>query len=326
MTGIITFAPGQTFPGVALPKATTTSLGVVQVGSGLTVNGSGVLSTANNGTVTAVTAGPGLGAPATGNTISTSGTLRLVPPTGTSLGGVKAGANITIAFDGTISVTANSFMAVNNPFSYNGYQWPLPLVAPSLPFPGVNGQVLTVLNNVTGEIGWTSTGTLNSVLAGTGINVVSTTTTATVSIADIITLIPGTYGATALIPTFTVNPQGQITSAGLANPYPPFQIATVTAPPNLVLDFDTNNTNWEWTLQGNITIQAPLNSQSGQTGCILIRQNPFTPYVVTWASNWKFANFTPYTGNPVAAAVDFIQFTVVDPTYIVVTNIVQGIG
>ena len=98
MTGVITFAPAQTFPGVAFPVATTNSLGVISVGPGLNVNPSGVLSTANNGTVTSITAGPGLGAPASGNVISTAGTLRLLPPTtdGVQLGGVKAGANISI--------------------------------------------------------------------------------------------------------------------------------------------------------------------------------------------------------------------------------------
>jgi hypothetical protein len=108
MTGLITFASGQTFPGVALPKATTSSLGVIQVGSGLSVNSSGILSTANNGTVTSIIPGPGLGAPATGNAITTAGTIRLLPPNGSDLGGVKAGANISIAVDGTISVPSGT--------------------------------------------------------------------------------------------------------------------------------------------------------------------------------------------------------------------------
>jgi hypothetical protein len=328
MTGIITFAPGQAFPGVALPKATTLSLGVISVGPGLNVNSSGVLSTANNGTVTAVAAGEGLGAPATGNTISTSGTLRLLPPTtdGLKLGGVKAGANINIAFDGTISVPGNNFVASNNPYAFNGYVWPAPLAAPSLPFPGTNGQVLTVLNNVAGTIGWTSAGTLATVTAGTGIAVSSTPANATVSLATVPSVTPGNFGGTGLIPTLAINQYGQIISTGLANPYAPFQAATQTAPPVLVLDFDTNNTNWSWTLQGNTTIQNPLNAQSGMTGSILLSQNATVPAVVTWGSAWKFANFTPYTGNPTAAAVDLIQFTVVSANYIVVTAIISNLG
>jgi hypothetical protein len=326
MTGVITFSPAQTFPGVSFPVATTNSLGVISVGPGLSVNSSGVLSTSNVGTVTAVTCGPGIGNPATGGTISTSGTLRLLPPTGTSLGGVKQGANINIAFDGTISVPSNAFMAFNNPFSYNGYQWPVPLAAPSLPFPGTNGQVLTVLNNTTGAIGWTNAGTLQSVLAGPGLTVVSTPTTATVSLSTVGSITPGSFGATGLIPTFSVNAQGQITSTGQANCYAPFQNATVSVPTSLVLDFTDNNTNWEWQLQANTVLENPLNVQPGQTGAILLRQDPFGPFALSWGSSWKFANNTPAVISPVASAVDFFTFTVVAANYIVVTAYLNGVG
>ena len=327
MTGIITFALGQTFPGVALPKATTSSLGVVQVGPGLSVNSSGVLSTSNVGTVTGVTAGPGLGSPASGNTISTSGTIRLLPPTtdGLQLGGVKAGANINIAFDGTISVPGNNFIASNNPFAFNSYIFPAPLASPSLPFPGVNGQVLTVLDNVAGTVGWTSTGTLQSVVAGTGLTVTSTPTTATVSLATVPSITAGQFGGTTLIPTISVNQYGQIDSIGEANCYPPFQTPSVTAPFNLVLDFTTNNTNWEFTLQGNTTMVNPLNAQSGQTGSILITQNPLSTYGITWDSSWKFQGFSPFPGAGLAE-VTMLQFTVVAANYIVITGITTNIG
>ena len=328
MTGIITFALGQTFPGVALPKATTNSLGVIQVGPGLSINSSGVLSTSNVGTVTAVTAGPGLGSPASGNTISTSGTIRLLAPTtdGLQLGGVKAGANVAIAFDGTISVPGSNFIQSNNPYAFNGYVWPAPLASPSLPFPGIDGQVLTVLDNVAGTVGWTSTGTLQSVVAGAGLTVLSTPTTATVSLTTVSSITPGNFGGTTLIPTISVNQFGQLVSVGEANCYPPFQQATVTAPPSLVLDFGDNSTNWEWTLQGNTTIVNPLNAQSGQTGYILLSQNPITPYTVTWGSSWKWASFSPYSGNPTLAAVDMIQFVVVASNYIVVTAVITDLG
>lgn len=326
MTGVITFAPSQTFPGVAFPVATANSLGVVSVGPGLSVNSSGVLSTANNGTVTAVTAGPGLGAPASGNTISTSGTLRLLPPTGTDLGGVKAGDNINIAFDGTISVPGNNFVASNNPYAFNGYIWPAPLASPALPFPGVNGQVLTVIDNVAGTIGWTSTGTLQSVVAGPGVTVASTPTTATVSLTTVPSITPGQFGGTALIPTISVNAYGQLTSVGAANPFAPFQTPTVTAPFLLVLDFTTNNTNWGWTLQGNTTIENPLNAVPGQTGALVITQNPMSTYGLTWGSSWKFPGALPYGGNTTLAAVDMVQFTVVEPNYIVVTAVLTDLG
>jgi|694.fasta_scaffold12446_13 hypothetical protein len=325
MTGIITFANGQTFPGVALPKATTSSLGVVQVGPGLSINSSGVLSTSANGTVTAVTAGEGLGSPATGNTISTSGTIRLLPPTGTSLGGVRAGTNVNIAFDGTISVPGSNFIASNNPFPFNGYIWPAALASPSLPFPGINGQVLTVLDNVAGTIGWTSTGTLQSVVAGPGLTVTSTPTTATVSLTTVPSITPGNVGGTALIPTLAVNQYGQITSTGLANPFAAFQTPTVTAPFILVMDFAGNNTNWAWTTNGNTTVQNPLNAVSGQTGSLLITQDPLSTYTITWGNSWKFGNFTPFTGAGLAE-VTMLQFTVVASNYIVITGVTTNIG
>ena len=325
MTGVITFAPGQVFPGVAFPVATSNSLGVISVGPGLSVNSSGVLSTVNVGTVTAVTAGPGLGSPATGNTISTSGTIRLLPPTGTSLGGVKKGAGIDIAFDGTISVTPGSFLLTNNQYSYNGYIWPIPNASPALPCPGAIGQVLTIADNVTGQLAWTSTGTLSSVMAGPGLTVTSTPTTATVSLTTVPSITPGNVGGTALIPTLAINAYGQVVSSGLANPFSAFQSPTVTAPFVLVLDFAGNNTNWQWTLQGNTTIQNPLNAVSGQTGALLITQNPLSTYSIIWGSSWKFANFTPFPG-AMLAEVTLLKFTVVAANYIVVDSIVTNIG
>jgi hypothetical protein len=71
----------------------------VKAGSGVTILPDGTLEAFSG--VTSVTAGTGLG----GGTITTSGTIFLRPPTGGQIGGVKAGNNITIASDGTISAT-----------------------------------------------------------------------------------------------------------------------------------------------------------------------------------------------------------------------------
>lgn len=320
MTGAITFDASQTFPAANLPVATTTSLGAVQIGSGLAIDGTGVLS-AITGTVAAVTAGPGLGAPVTGNTITSTGTISLLPPSGTSLGGVKAGANISIAADGTISIPSGSIILSNNPFAYTSYVWPIPRVAPSPLCPGDVGQVLSIANSTTGELAWVDSGALTSVVAGTGISVSSTATDATVSLATVPSIVAGSYGATGLIPTFQVNDYGQVTSAGLANTYTPFQVASISA-----LDFSGNNTNWTATLSANVTISNPLNAEPGQTGTLVITQDATTPRTVTWGAAWKFANNTPYAGNPVGGAVDLLQFTVVASNYVVVTNIVSNIN
>jgi hypothetical protein len=238
---------------------------------------------------------------------------------------VKAGTvnnNVTIAADGTITV--GGFINTNNPYSFNGYVWP---VADEFGFlPGANGQVLTVVDKTNGTIGWTNTGTLTTVQAGTGIAVSFTATTATVSLATVGGLVPGNYGATALIPTLTVNAQGQVTSVGTANIYAPFKTASFAVPPNLVLDFSGNDTNFTWTLTQNTTIPNPLNAESGQVGALLLTQDNFVPYSVTWGAAWKWAGAAPYGGNPLPGTVDLIQYTVVDTNYIVVTNVIQGIG
>lgn len=328
MTGVINFAAGQTFPGTAFPIATPLSLGVISVGPGLTVNGSGVLSTIRNGTVTAITAGPGIGAPSSGDIITSTGTFRLLPPTsdGLQLGGVKAGDNINIAVDGVIS--AEGLLQTNNPYAYNSYIFP-PTATPAAA-PGNNGDILTLLDRVTGEVGWTPVGTIKTVTVGPGLTTTTVNGVVTIGVAQSGVLPPNsppqTFGATGLIPTLTIDNQGKVISAGEANPYAPFQVATITAPPNLVLDFQDNNTNWEWTMQGNTVMQAPLNAQSGQTGMLLIRQNILNPFVLTWASNWKWDSFTPDPLTPVAGAVDAYLFTVVSPTYIVITKVLHNIG
>jgi len=123
----------------------------------------------------------------------------------------------------------------------------------------------------------------------------------------------------------SVNQYGQIISIGEANCYPPFETPSVTAPFSLVLDFTTNSTNWEWTLQGNTTVINPLNAQPGQTGALLITQNALVTYGMTWDNSWKFGNFSPFSGAALAE-VTLLQFTVVASNYIIITNVVPNIG
>lgn len=327
LTGTITFAPTQTFPGVAFPVATTSTTGVVSVGSGLAVSAGGKLSTVNNGTVTKVTTGEGLGAPASGDSITSEGTVKLLPPSldGTKIGGVKAGDNVSIATDGTLSVPGTNFLASNNVYAYNSYIWPIPKAVPALPCPGDNGQVLTIVDNTTGQLGWTSAGGVGSVVGGVGITVATVSGTSTVSLATVPTVTAGTYGGQNLIPILQVNQYGQVTSAGTANPYGPF-IDVQTTTPAIDLDFAANSLNWSATLQGNAVVNTPTNAQPGQRGTLIITQNPTTSYTLIWSTAWKFANSTPPSLSNALSSRNLFEFTVISANEIVVTNFVENFG
>jgi hypothetical protein len=173
-------------------------------------------------------------------------------------------------------------------------------------------------------VGWTGGSNVTRVNTGTGLTGGPITTTGTVSIANT-TVVPGPYGSSGLVPTFTVNAQGQLTSAGVANPYSPF-LGSSSLPPNLQLDFEFNNTNWDITLQGNSVLADPLNALSGQTGAVVIRQNSGQPYTLSFGAAWKFNNNTPVVITPLAGAVDMIIFTVVSPLDIIVTNFLSNVG
>jgi hypothetical protein len=161
---------------------------------------------------------------------------------------------------------------------------------------------------------------------GSGISAVTVGDTVTVSLSNVPSITPGNFGATALIPTLTVNQYGQITSVGEANPYVPFQTATESVPAVLLFDFAGNNTNYTWTLQANTTFPNPVNAESGQTGSIVITQNSSTVYTITWGTSWKWANGAAFTGNALPAGVDMVQFVVLDANNIIVTNVVESIG
>lgn len=327
MTGVIVFAEGQGFPSFTIPAATASTVGGIIVGNGLSISPSGVLTTTENGTVTAITAGEGLGAPASGGVISSTGTLKLVPPTldGLKLGGVKAGANVAITADGKISVPAGTFIPTNNPYAYTSYIWPIPRVAPSNPCPGDNGQVLTVIDSTTGALGWTSAGGLGSIVSGVGISAVTSGTAVTVSLATVPSVTPGTYGGQGIIPIVSVDSYGRIVSSGTANTYGPFIAVTVTAP-SIDLNFTGNTLNHTIVLNGNTVINNPLNANPGQRGTLIITQNPTVASTITWGSAWKFAEGSPYGGNPTLSSMDLLEFTVLAADQIIVTNVVSNIA
>lgn len=60
------------------------------------------------GGVQSVTAGVGLGAPETGDSITSSGTLNVLPATATVIGGVRPGATLSISADGLLNAKVAS--------------------------------------------------------------------------------------------------------------------------------------------------------------------------------------------------------------------------
>jgi hypothetical protein len=102
----LTGGPITDIGALSLLPATDASLGGVIVGDYLKVTPAGLLSLDADrvGTVREVTAGIGLGAPNTGDTIREVGTLDLLPPNGTTIGGVYADEGVTISISGALGL------------------------------------------------------------------------------------------------------------------------------------------------------------------------------------------------------------------------------
>ena len=321
MTGPITFAQGQEFPAFAFPIATTTSLGVVQIGKGINVDLNGVISAANTGTVTSLVMGEGIGAPFSGDTITSTGTIRLLPPANGKLGGVKAGDGVAIANDGTISFVGA--LALNNDVAYNAYQFPGP--GPNGGAPGLAGDSLVLVDPSTGELAWQESGGVTQINTGAGLTGGPIKTSGTIALKNT-NVIPASYGGTCIIPTFTVDQQGRLTSAGIADPYTAFLKAPNRGNAIVQLDFSGNSFNWEFQLEGTTTLADPLGAKSGQKGSILIRQNPLNPYMLRFDAAWKSAGGKDPVVTQIPSTVDLLEFTVYSPTYIVITNYIKEIS
>lgn len=94
----VTGSPSE--PVVGIQPATTSQDGYMSAADKRKLNE----LTPASGTVTQVTAGTGLGAPQTGQSITTTGTIQLLPPTPTTIGGVKNGTGVEVLSDGSLSL------------------------------------------------------------------------------------------------------------------------------------------------------------------------------------------------------------------------------
>jgi hypothetical protein len=91
-----------------LPVATRNALGGVKQGTNVTIEADGTLSVAGGTAGTLPTASPSVkGGVKVGTGLSMNGeTMSVAPATAMVVGGVKQGGNVTIAWDGTLSVAA----------------------------------------------------------------------------------------------------------------------------------------------------------------------------------------------------------------------------
>jgi hypothetical protein len=123
----LTGGPVVTTGTISLLPPNGPNIGGVKAGSGVTILPDGTLEAFSG--VTSITAGVGLG----GGTITAAGTIFLKPPIDGNIGGVKAGNNITIASDGTISAAGGqgatgSFVVLDNISpSFDGVRTQFPL-------------------------------------------------------------------------------------------------------------------------------------------------------------------------------------------------------
>jgi hypothetical protein len=210
--------------------ASTTQAGIVQLVNDTTSNLTDRALTAAMGLalqnqidaalngVTSVQTGVGL----TGGPITSTGTISLIPPSGGNIGGVKAGNNVSIATDGTISVSIPNLGTVQQvntglglsggPITTSGTISLIP--ATSQAIGGVKPDGVTLFVTANGTMYSAVAGTVTSVdiAGGTGITSsggpITSSGVITVSLANT-NVSPGTYTNS----TITVDAKGRITSA-----------------------------------------------------------------------------------------------------------------
>ena len=92
-------------------------------------------------------------------------------------------------------------------------------------------------------------------------------------------------------------------------------ITTLTSSTSITIDLSNSN-NYKVTLGHNATFNNPSNIVAGQTGSIFITQDGTGSRTASWGAYWDFAGGTAPTLTTTPAAVDRIDYVVLDSTNI----------
>jgi hypothetical protein len=109
-----------------------------------------------------------------------------------------------------------------------------------------------------------------------------------------------------------------LVSLGSANTWTAGQIGEITAltsATTVTIDM-ANSNNFSCTMAHNIAFANPSNDTAGQSGSIFLTQDGTGSRTASWGTDWDFAGGTAPTLTTTAAAVDRIDYVILDATNI----------
>jgi len=93
------------------------------------------------------------------------------------------------------------------------------------------------------------------------------------------------------------------------------EITALTSATTVTIDM-ANSNNFSCTMAHNITFANPSNDTAGQSGSIFLTQDGTGSRTASWGSDWDFIGGTAPTLTTTAAAVDRIDYVILDATNI----------
>jgi hypothetical protein len=109
-----------------------------------------------------------------------------------------------------------------------------------------------------------------------------------------------------------------LTSLATANTWTAGQrgeITALTSATSVTIDM-ANSNNFSCTMAHNVVFENPSNDTAGQSGSIFLTQDGTGSRTASWGTDWDFAGGTAPTLTTTAAAVDRIDYVILDATNI----------